>query len=249
MNYRVKCAIERIKIASHIAERHNQILKVCFSGGKDSQVLLDLVKKSGVAYMAFYNVTTNDHPYNVRFIREKYKDVKFIHPELNFYDLCIKKKMLPTMKARFCCKYLKEDFGDGIKLLGVRREESTKRQKYRIIEREKNKKTLRVYPIIDWYEFEIWDYIEKNNLPINPLYDLGKRVGCMVCPFAPAKQIEQRFIEFPQLRNKMLYVVKKLRADGFCRDYAEKSDDEILHWWMSKKNIKDYFQPQFPFEK
>lgn len=42
---------------------------VGFSGGKDSQVLLDLVKRAGVKYKAHYNVTTIDPPENVRFIR------------------------------------------------------------------------------------------------------------------------------------------------------------------------------------
>lgn len=35
---------------------------VGFSGGKDSQVLLELVRRAGVKYKAYYSVTTNDPP-------------------------------------------------------------------------------------------------------------------------------------------------------------------------------------------
>ena len=58
---------------------------VGFSGGKDSQVMLELVKRSGVKYKAFYNVTTNDSPENVYFIRKYYPEVTFIHPKENFF--------------------------------------------------------------------------------------------------------------------------------------------------------------------
>lgn len=64
---KVQQAIQRIKVASHIAERHGERLTVCFSGGKDSQVMLHLVQRAGVPFHAVYNVTTIDHPANVNF--------------------------------------------------------------------------------------------------------------------------------------------------------------------------------------
>lgn len=99
---------------------------VGFSGGKDSQVLLELVKMAGVKYKAYYSVTTNDPPENVYFIRNHYPDVIFLHPKENFYKL-IEKKGMPTMNRRFCCEILKEQGGVGqVVLSGVRAEESTK---------------------------------------------------------------------------------------------------------------------------
>ena len=67
--------------------------KLMFSGGKDSQVLYDLMKKSGVKFTAYYCVTTNDPPENVYFIRKEYPDVIVIAVlmELVFYE-CHKKK-------------------------------------------------------------------------------------------------------------------------------------------------------------
>ena len=58
---------------------------VGFSGGKDSQVLLSLVKQSGVKYHAYYSVTTNDPPQNIYFIRQHYPDVTFLHPQRKLF--------------------------------------------------------------------------------------------------------------------------------------------------------------------
>lgn len=103
---------------------------VGFSGGKDSQALLQLVKMAGVRYKAYYSVTTNDPPANMYFIREHYPDVTFLHPKRNFFKL-VERKGLPTMVHRFCCQELKEGAGVGCAVLtGVRGEESKKRAQY-----------------------------------------------------------------------------------------------------------------------
>jgi len=43
----------------------------------------------------------------------------------------------------------------------------------------------KIHPIINWKEEEVWDYIKRNNLPINPVYQkwngVHRRVGCLPC--------------------------------------------------------------------
>jgi len=47
----------------------------------------------------------------------------------------------------------------------------------------KNPMIIRVNPIYDWNEWEVWRYIKENNIPYNPLYDKGyRRIGCWCCP-------------------------------------------------------------------
>ena len=172
---------------------------VGFSGGKDSQVLLDLVKRSEVKYRAYYSVTTNDPPDNVYFIRNQYPDVTFLHPKQNFFKL-VEKKGLPTIFHRYCCEYLKEGNGAGrVVLTGIRREESAKRASYKTVavrsrrkehadrSREysiekietnqhqciKGKDKIMIYPLLDWLETDIWEYIKKMQLPVNPCYSRG----------------------------------------------------------------------------
>lgn len=102
---------------------------LAFSGGKDSQALYHIAKLAGVCFEAHYSVTTIDPPELVRFIRKQYLDVVFDRPKLSFAKLCIKKKMLPTRYARFCCAELKETSGGGtVTLTGVRHAESSRRK-------------------------------------------------------------------------------------------------------------------------
>ena len=163
---------------------------VGFSGGKDSQVLLELVKMAGVKYRAFYSVTTIDPPDNVYFIRNHYPEVTFLHPSKNFYTL-VKTKGLPIMKHRFCCAELKEKHGAGcVVLTGVRAEESNRRAKYndmQIISRRKEhadrsrkrtfeeiennehrcikgKDKLMIYPILHWTTEDVWNFIRELNV-------------------------------------------------------------------------------------
>ena len=72
---------------------------LAFSGGKDSQCIYHLAKLAGVKFEAHYAVTTLDHPELVHFIRRCYPDVIWDHPKRTFLQLCIYKKMLPTMQA------------------------------------------------------------------------------------------------------------------------------------------------------
>ncbi len=113
-------AIKFIRNAEKLALRMNENgFHVAFSGGKDSQVLLALVEMSGVKHHAEMQVTTVDSPNLMKFVRTNYPQVRLNLPKLNMRQLILKKKMLPTRQARFCCAFLKEQAGGGyVYLLG-----------------------------------------------------------------------------------------------------------------------------------
>lgn len=103
---------------------------LAFSGGKDSQVLYHIAKLAGVRFQAHMQITTVDPPELLSFVRRQYPDVQLHRPEINFYQLIIKKKSLPTRVKRYCCRYLKEQAGSGtVTLLGIRATESARRAK------------------------------------------------------------------------------------------------------------------------
>lgn len=237
---------------------------VAFSGGKDSQVLLWLVKQAGVKYRAYYSVTTNDPPQNVRFIRENYPEVVFLHPKENFYKL-VAKKGLPTMRTRFCCSILKETAGVGYAtLIGVRRDESSKRRNYKdvdvISKRKEHQDSERVYnidemlqsehqcikgkdklvlrPILNFTDSEIWEVIYTNNLPVNPCYNDTNRVGCIFCPFSSKKQILDYCNKHPKAKAKIIDSIKQYQ--NRMKQKAELPPDEYFDWWLSKKSLKEY---------
>jgi phosphoadenosine phosphosulfate reductase len=86
---------------------------VAFSGGKDSIVCLDLVKKAGVKYDVHMNLTSVDPPELLKFIRKHYPECQMHKPKLSMFQLILKKQMPPTRLVRYCCKELKEGGGTG----------------------------------------------------------------------------------------------------------------------------------------
>jgi len=84
---------------------------VAFSGGKDSVVIFDLVKRSGCKFDAHYNLTTVDPPELVKFIRQQHPEVTIRRPEKTMWKLIVENGMPPTRLIRYCCRILKEGGG------------------------------------------------------------------------------------------------------------------------------------------
>ena len=171
---------------------------VCFSGGKDSVVILDLVKRAGVKFEAWHNIMTIEPPELMKFIYKEYPDVQHTHPQTSIYKLIIEKGTPPLRQVRYCCWELKKPYGkDRFKVTGVRAEESPRRAKRPKIDISETRRELNL--IHDWTATEVWQYIHAHNLPYCKLYDEGqKRIGCIFCPFAREQQNIDNAIKYPQ---------------------------------------------------
>ena len=123
----VKSAIKRLQ-----AFEPNEGYYLAFSGGKDSCVIKALADMAEVKYDAHYSITTVDPPELTKFVKKTHPDVELVIPEINMWDLIIKKKMPPTRMVRYCCSTLKEEGGQGRTVItGVRWAESSKRKNTR----------------------------------------------------------------------------------------------------------------------
>lgn len=146
-------AIELIRMASRMSFRYYDKPIVCtYSGGKDSDVLLELFKRSGVEFEVHNSHTTADAPQTVYHIREKFRQLEnegmkctIQKPELSMWQLIPKKKMPPTRLARYCCQYLKETACENRMIsTGVRWDESNARKERGTMEIVTDKKKDRI---------------------------------------------------------------------------------------------------------
>lgn len=74
---------------------------VGFSGGKDSIVTADLMKKSGLPFKLYYSVTGIDPPELVKFIRRNYPECVFLRPKKTFWHHILTKNP-PANFSRWC---------------------------------------------------------------------------------------------------------------------------------------------------
>lgn len=122
MKDKEKTTIERIKIASEMSIKHYKKPLICtYSGGKDSDVMLELFLRSGIPFEVNHSLTTADAPATIYHIQKVFKMLEekgvrcVIDNHKNsdgkattMWNLIVKKCYPPTRHARYCCSALKE---------------------------------------------------------------------------------------------------------------------------------------------
>ena len=216
-----------------------------FSGGKDSIVLYDLTFKAGVRFEAYYSNTGIDAPELLKFIKENYPNVIWKRPNWrghrSFFGM-IPEKGFPTKFARWCCDELKKNPTKDVplihRLMGIRAEESNKRAKRPQI--GKIGKWIIYKPLFRWLEWEIWEYIDSNNLPYPALYDEGfSRLGCVVCPFLcnPNQRIlnmhKVRWPKSYQMFEKAMFKLwdSKEKYRQWEKGYSQTFEEFLENWY------------------
>jgi phosphoadenosine phosphosulfate reductase len=67
-------------------------------------------------------------------------------------------------------------------ITGLRRDQSITRNDVKMVEWDELNKLIKLNPLINWTEKEVWDYIHEHNVPYNPLHKKGfASIGCQPC--------------------------------------------------------------------
>lgn len=136
-------AIKRIQVASEMSLYHYGKPLVCtYSGGKDSDVMLELFRRGGIPFEVHNSHTTADAPQTVRHIRDVFKKLEmdgikctiemptYKGERTSMWKLIPQKLMPPTQTVRYCCAVLKETgCANRFIATGVRWAESVQRKK------------------------------------------------------------------------------------------------------------------------
>ena len=223
-----------------------------YSGGKDSDVILELAKMAGIPFRAIYKNTTIDPPGTIKHCKDK--GVEIIQPKMRFLDI-IKSKGMPTRFSRFCYSELKEYKMLDRVILGIRRSESIARAK-RYHEPEicrvyNSKDKVKIYlPILDWTDMDVSKFVQERNIECHPLYydekgrfRVERRLGCIGCPMQSDNGVSD-YKKYPKLLAqvlKSLNIYIKNHPDGKAK-LRFKDAYGVMYYIFFCKNLGDFKQ-------
>jgi len=192
-------------VIAFFLENYERDAALSSSLGAEDQVLTDMMFKikkdsniftldTGRLHPETYNVMDETNlKYNVKLnvIFPKNEDVEKLYQTQginghfesieNRKNCCGIRKMEPLKRA---LKPLKVWF------TGLRAAQSVTRTDMPIVELDENFDVIKVNPLINWSEEDVWEYINKNNVPYNKLHKQGyPSIGCAPCT-RPVKEGE-----------------------------------------------------------
>jgi len=245
-------------------KRHHKkldIFHVAFSGGKDSIVLLELVKKAlpRSSFVVVFGDTGMEFPDTYDVIDkleeqcrsdgiEFYRAASHLKPEESWRLFGP-----PSRVLRWCCSVhksapqtlkLREVLGKndyvGIDFVGVRAHESTVRADYDYENYSKKQKGQYSHnSILEWTSAEVWLYIYAHGLVINEAYKKGNsRVGCLFCPMGGGKGDSFQRLCYPKEIDRFIDIIKSMNA----RDLGNPTALETYitnGGWNARKNGRD----------
>jgi len=67
-------------------------------------------------------------------------------------------------------------------ICGLRKKQSVTRGSLQIADRDEANSIIKINPLINWTEKNVWDYVKKHKIPYNKLHDQGfLSIGCSCC--------------------------------------------------------------------
>ena len=181
---------------SEAAERHSPATFASSFGAED-MVILDLIHRLGLAIDIFTLDTGRLHPETHELIaraQQVYRlPVRVLSPDpvelepfvtqhgVNaFYDgielrkrCCAIRKLGPLRRALQ---------GKALWITGLRREQSVTRTDVEVLAFDQANGLLKLNPLAEWTEADVWAYVHRYDVPINALHQRGyPSIGCAPC--------------------------------------------------------------------
>lgn len=237
------------------------IFHVSYSGGKDSEVALDIVQRAlpHNEFVVVFGDTGMEFPDTYASIELAKKKCH----ESGIEFLIARSHMKPaeswrmfgppSSTVRWCCSvhkttpqlltlrnYLGKSNFTEMAFVGVRADESVRRSGYDYISYgTKHKGQYSCNPILSWNSAEVYLYIFANNLHLNEAYKRGNtRAGCLVCPMSTNRNDYLNNYCYRESTKLLLDVIHDLNSSDKGDELRIKSYIEN-NGWKARKNGRD----------
>ncbi len=155
------------------------------SFGKDSMVLLHLTLSIKPDILVFTLLSNTEFPETYAFIKDMVIKYHLNYTEYSFNqregEKCCGKPKVEMAKLAL------KDYDAWIS--GVRKTEGITRANFELVEKKDG--LVKINPILDFAEVDIWRYLALHLIPVNPMYTKGYRsLGCSRCSFPEENECE-----------------------------------------------------------
>ncbi len=167
------------------------------SMGAEDQVITDVIVKHCPEIRIITLDTGRLFPETYKLIdttRQRYgKEIEVFFPDYKEVESMVRQHGINLFyhsieNRKLCCRIRKIEplkralEGAAAWITGLRREQSVTRIENHLAEWDGSFGLIKINPLIDWTEKQVWDYIVANNVPYNSLHDKHfPSIGCQPC--------------------------------------------------------------------
>jgi len=132
----------------------------------------ELIEKTCMRYKINIEVFFPDSNEVQKMVTEK--GINLFYQSVEYRKECCRIRKINPLKRAFS--------GSEVWICGLRRDQSVTRTENQMIEWDEANGMIKLNPLIDWTEQQVWDYIKANRVPYNTLHDRSyPSIGCQPC--------------------------------------------------------------------
>jgi phosphoadenosine phosphosulfate reductase len=185
------------EVLSYFLNKYKAKIALSSSLGAEDQVLTEMIVNiapstriftldTGRLFPETYDLISNTNKkYNIQIevLFPEYAEVEKMVNEKGinlFYDSVENRKLCCGIRKRHPIKRAFKDLD--IWVCGLRKDQSLTRFFNKMIEWDEVNGLLKLNPLINWSEKDVWNYIKEHDIPYNELHDKGfPSIGCQPC--------------------------------------------------------------------
>ncbi len=142
----------------------------------------DLIDRTSKKYKAQIKIWFPDAEKIQNMVNEK--GINLFYESVENRKLCCHLRKIEPLQRAFA--------GLDAWICGLRAQQSVTRSNIHVVEWDSNNGLLKINPLANWTEEQVWDYIKSHKIPYNPLHDKSyPSIGCQPCtqPVQPGQDV------------------------------------------------------------